>query len=118
MTDAALPQPTSIRDFMAFEEHVRNARARRVAEVPPEWYEGATFYFTNAGPSVIHGDGATIERPASTKMLDVELEVALVIGTAGRDISADDAESHIAGLTIYGDWSARDVQRREMAVGL
>jgi fumarylacetoacetate (FAA) hydrolase len=103
---------------MAFEEHVRNARARRGAEVPPEWYEAPTFYFTNAAPSVIHGDGATIQRPAYTRMLDVELEVALVIGTAGRDIAADDAEAHIAGLTVYGDWSARDVQRREMAVGL
>lgn len=113
-----LARPTSIRDFMAFEEHVRNARARRGAEVPAEWYEGATFYFTNSAPSVVHGDGATIERPAYTQMLDVELEVALVIGRAGRDIAAEDAEAHIAGLTIYGDWSARDVQRREMAVGL
>ena len=111
-------QPTSIRDFMAFEEHVRNARARRGAVVPPEWYEAPTFYFTNSAPSVLHGDGATVPRPAYTRMLDVELEVALVIGAAGRDIAADDAEAHIAGLVIYGDWSARDVQRREMAVGL
>lgn len=113
-----LARPTSIRDFMAFEEHVRNARARRGAEVPAQWYEGPTFYFSNSSPSVVHGDGATIVRPSYTEMLDVELEVALVIGTAGRDIAADDAEAHIAGLTIYGDWSARDVQRREMAVGL
>ena len=118
MASFPFPQPTSIRDFMAFEEHVRNARARRGTEVPPEWYEGPTFYFTNSAPSVVHGDGAMIERPAYTRMLDVELEVALVIGTAGRDIAADDAEAHIAGLAIYGDWSARDVQRREMAVGL
>lgn len=116
--DRYLRAPTSIRDFMAFEEHVRNARARRGAEVPPEWYEAPTFYFTNAAPEVCHGDGARIERPAYTQMLDVELEVALVIGTGGRDIAADDAERHVAGLTIYGDWSARDVQRREMAVGL
>lgn len=117
-TTPSLTQPTSIRDFMAFEEHVRNARARRGAEVPAEWYEAPTFYFTNAAPSVVHGDGAVIARPAYTTMLDVELEVALVIGTPGRDIPADRAEEHIAGLTIYGDWSARDVQRREMAVGL
>ncbi len=103
---------------MAFEEHVRNARARRGADVPAEWYEGPTFYFSNASPSVVHGDGATIVRPSFTRMLDVELEVAVMVGRAGRDIAADDAEQHIAGLTIYGDWSARDVQRREMAVGL
>lgn len=118
MDQSPLRTPTSIRDYMAFEEHVRNARARRGAEVPPEWYEAPTFYFTNAAPDVVHGDGATIERPDYTRMLDVELEVAVVIGTGGRDITADDAEQHIAGLTIYGDWSARDVQRREMAVGL
>ncbi|MCW2973749.1 MAG: fumarylacetoacetase [Thermoleophilia bacterium] len=118
MAQLPLPQPTSIRDFMAFEEHVRNARARRGAEVPPEWYLAPTFYFTNSTPSVVHGDGATIVGPAASRMLDVELEVALVIGVPGRDIAADDAEAHIAGLTIYGDWSARDLQRPEMAVGL
>ncbi|MCB0878335.1 MAG: fumarylacetoacetate hydrolase family protein [Thermoleophilia bacterium] len=118
MAPLTLPRPTSIRDFMAFEEHVRNARARRGAEVPPEWYEAPTFYFTNAGPSALFGDGATVPKPDYTDMLDIELEVAVVIGVAGRDIPADHAGDHVAGLTIYGDWSARDVQRREMAVGL
>jgi fumarylacetoacetate (FAA) hydrolase len=118
MASLQLPRPTSIRDFMAFEEHVRNARARRGAKVPAEWYEGPTFYFTNSAPSALFGDGAVVPRPSCTQMLDVELEVAVVIGVAGRDIPADRAEQHIAGLTIYGDWSARDVQRREMAVGL
>ncbi len=103
---------------MVFEEHVRNARARRGLEVPSEWYEAPTFYFTNSAPSVIRGDGDAIARPAYTTMLDVELEIACVIGVGGRNISAADAEAHIAGYTIYNDWSARDVQRREMAVGL
>jgi fumarylacetoacetate (FAA) hydrolase len=118
MAHPKLSPPTSIRDFMAFEEHVRNARARRGAEVPPEWYEAPTFYFTNSASSVLYGDGDTVPRPSYTRMLDIELEVALAIGASGRDIAADDAEAHIAGLVIYGDWSARDVQRREMAVGL
>jgi fumarylacetoacetate (FAA) hydrolase len=118
MAPIPLPRPTSIRDFMAFEEHVRNARARRGADVPPEWYEAPTFYFSNSSPSVLFGDGDVVPRPSYTQMLDIELEIALVIGVAGRDIPADRAEQHIAGLTIYGDWSARDVQRREMAVGL
>lgn len=118
MTPLPLPTVASIRDFMAFEDHVKNARARRGSKVPREWYEGPTFYFTNSSPSVIFGDEAVITRPAYTKMLDVELELAVIIGTAGVDIAPEDAEDHIAGLTIYGDWSARDVQRREMAVGL
>jgi hypothetical protein len=43
-------RPPSIRDFMAFEEHVVNARRNRPGpprEVPPAWYEIPVFYFTN-----------------------------------------------------------------------
>ncbi len=113
-----LPPLAVIRDFMAFEEHVRNARARRGLEVPAEWYEGPTFYFSNSHPDVVFGNGDTVPRPAYTTRLDIELELACIIGRPGRDIDATDAESHIHGFTIYNDWSARDVQRREMAVGL
>jgi fumarylacetoacetate (FAA) hydrolase len=101
---------------MVFEEHVRNARAKRGAEVPKEWFEGPTFYFSNH--QALYGDGDVVPKPSYTDKLDVELELACVIGTGGRDIAVEHAEQHIAGLTIYGDWSARDVQRREMAVGL
>lgn len=113
-----LPAITSIRDFMVFEEHVRNARSRRGAEVPSEWYEAPTFYFTNAAPSALFGDGEDVVRPSYTTKLDVELELACIIGIGGSNIAAADAEQHILGYTIYNDWSARDVQRREMAVGL
>ncbi|MBC7644938.1 MAG: fumarylacetoacetate hydrolase family protein [Thermoleophilia bacterium] len=113
-----LPHITSIRDFMVFEQHVKNARGRRGLEVPAEWYEGPTFYFTNCAAGVLFPDGIDVPRPSYTSRLDFELELACVIGTGGRNISVDDAEQHIAGFTIYNDWSARDVQRREMAVGL
>lgn len=103
---------------MVFEEHVKNARGRRGLEVPVEWYEGPTFYFTNAAPTAIYADGDDVPRPAYTTRLDVELELACIIGVGGRDIAAAAAEQHIAGFTIFNDWSARDVQRREMAVGL
>ena len=74
MASIPLPRPTSIRDFMAFEEHVRNARARRGADVPPEWYEAPTFYFSNSSPSALFGDGDVVPRPSYTQMLDIELE--------------------------------------------
>jgi fumarylacetoacetate (FAA) hydrolase len=57
-------------------------------------------------------------KPAATNELDFELELACVIGRAGRDIPVAGAESHVAGYTIMNDWSARDVQRQEMSVGL
>lgn len=111
-----LPTITSFRDYMVFEQHVRTARARRGAEVPPEWYEGPTFYFSNV--ATLLGDGDEVRKPGYTERLDFELELGIVIGDGGQDIPVEEAERHIAGLTIINDWSARDVQRREMAVGL
>jgi len=99
-------RPPSIRDFMAFEEHVRNARALRGQEVPPAWYEIPVFYFTN--PGAVYGAGEDIPMPADTQMLDYELELACVIGADGRP----------EGFTIMNDFSARDLQFREMPVGL
>jgi fumarylacetoacetate (FAA) hydrolase len=56
--------------------------------------------------------------PAFTRALDLEHEVAIVIGKDGRNIKAADAHEYIAGFMILNDWSARDIQRTEMAVGL
>ncbi|MGH2915627.1 MAG: fumarylacetoacetate hydrolase family protein [Solirubrobacteraceae bacterium] len=99
-------RPPSIRDFMAFEEHVRNARATRGQQMPEAWYELPVFYFSNTG--AIYSDGDEIHRPADTTMLDYELEIACVIGADGRP----------EGFTIMNDFSARDLQRLEMQVGL
>ncbi|HTU95872.1 MAG TPA: fumarylacetoacetate hydrolase family protein, partial [Solirubrobacteraceae bacterium] len=99
-------RPPSIRDFMAFEEHVRNARALSGRDVPPVWYEIPVFYFTN--PGAVYGDGDDIPMPADTQMLDYELELACVIGADGRP----------EGFTIMNDFSARDLQLKEMQVGL
>jgi fumarylacetoacetate (FAA) hydrolase len=99
-------RPPSIRDFMAFEEHARNASAALGREVPPAWYEIPAFYFTN--PGAVFGDGDEVPKPADTAMLDYELELACVIGEDGRP----------EGFTIMNDFSARDLQGREMSVGL
>jgi fumarylacetoacetate (FAA) hydrolase len=98
--------PPAVRDFMAFEEHVVNARRQRGAEVPDEWYEIPVFYFSN--PAAIYGPGEDVPYPEGTDQLDYELECAAVIG----------AEGQIGGFTVLNDWSARDVQRRETRVGL
>ncbi len=108
--------PKSIRDFYAFEEHVATAHANRGKQVPKEWYEIPVFYFSN--PSPIFGPDEEVAMPSSTQALDYELEVAAIIGKGGRNISADKAGEHIFGYTIFNDWSARDVQRKEMKMGL
>jgi fumarylacetoacetate (FAA) hydrolase len=98
--------PPTVRDFYAFEQHVKTARALRGQEVPPEWYELPVFYFSN--PAAIYGPGDEIPYPPDTQELDYELEVAAVIG----------ANQQIGGFTVMNDWSARDLQRTEMKVGL
>jgi len=113
--------PSSVRDFVAFEEHVEGVTASidGASHVVDEWYEFPTFYFTN--PHSIVATGAEV-RPPRTERLDFELEVGAVIGgvagSDGRDLSPADAAGHIFGYTIFNDWSARDVQAREMKVRL
>jgi fumarylacetoacetate (FAA) hydrolase len=103
---APVLHPPAVRDFMAFEEHVVNARRQRGADVPPEWYETPVFYFSN--PAAMYGPEQDVPYPAGTDELDYELECAGVIGADGQ----------IAGFTVMNDWSARDLQRQEMRVGL
>ena len=113
---APLPRPRTIRDFYAFEAHVRNARARRGLGMIEEWYRFPVFYFSN--PNAVFGPGDEVPGPADTRMLDFELEVAAVLGRSGRNIRAEEAGEYIAGYMIMNDWSARDLQREEMKVGL
>lgn len=115
-----MPAPfpvASLRDFYAFEQHVTTCRAHRGLGMVPQWYEVPVFYFSN--PVAIIGDGDPVHPPRGCQQLDYELELAAVVGTTARDLPADDtAMGCLAGFTIMNDWSARDIQRAEMAVGL
>ncbi len=111
-----LPRPMSLRDFYAFEQHVVTAHRNRGKQVPQEWYQFPVFYFSN--PNAIFGPNETIPYPSYTQALDYELEVACIIGKPGINIPAQQASDYIFGYTIFNDWSARDIQRLEMRVGL
>lgn len=113
---APLGKLASLRDFYAFEQHVKTANANRGRAVPPDWYQIPVFYFCNH--TAVYGPDAVIPYPRGSQALDYELEVACVIGKGGRDITAGAAETHILGYMIFNDWSARDFQRQEMTVGL
>ena len=113
---APVPDPQSFRDFYAFEEHVRAARKLRGLEMHPDWFRIPIFYFSN--PAAIYGHGSEIPYPRKTNELDFELEFAVIIAGAGSDIPSKEANRHIAGYTICNDWSARDLQREEMAMSL
>jgi 2-keto-4-pentenoate hydratase/2-oxohepta-3-ene-1,7-dioic acid hydratase in catechol pathway len=110
--------PPTIRDFSVFEQHlagvIRNTSPE--ASVPTVFYQSPFCYFTN--PHALTGPGDEIAVPPGCERLDLELEVAAVIGSAGRDLSPAQAGDHIAGYTIFNDWSARDLQIAEMRLGL
>jgi 2-keto-4-pentenoate hydratase/2-oxohepta-3-ene-1,7-dioic acid hydratase in catechol pathway len=111
-------QPPTVRDFVAFEEHVEGVRKSidGVGGVVPEWYEAPTFYFTN--PYALVGAHDDVEVPPGSQQLDFELEVAVVVGRDGASLTPQQARGHIFGYTVLNDWSARDLQRREMKVSL
>jgi fumarylacetoacetate (FAA) hydrolase len=111
-----VPNPPTIRDFYAFEQHVAAARRRRNLEMIPEWYQIPTFYFTNT--SELYGHDEPVPYPVGSQELDIELELACVIGREGRDIPVTEAAEYIAGYTIMNDWSARDFQRLDMKLNL
>ncbi|MGZ4619687.1 MAG: fumarylacetoacetate hydrolase family protein [Frankiaceae bacterium] len=112
-----LAAPT-VRDFVAFEEHVEGVAAS-VGDgtgVVPEWYQAPTFYFTN--PYALIGAHDDVPVPPGSQLLDFELEVAVVVGRDGASLSPEQAVDHVFGYTVLNDWSARDLQRREMKVSL
>jgi 2-keto-4-pentenoate hydratase/2-oxohepta-3-ene-1,7-dioic acid hydratase in catechol pathway len=113
---APIPHPPTVRDFYAFEQHVRTARQRRGLEMDPDWYELPVFYFSN--PYAICGPDDDVPIPPGSAELDYELEVAAVIGRGGADLDPEQAQRSIAGYCVMNDWSARDLQRREMKLSM
>ena len=111
-----IPRPPLIRDFMAFEAHLKNIYPKLGRDIPPEWYNLPVYYKGN--PSAVGADGDAIEMPGYATNMDFEFEFAAVIGRGGTNIAREDAHRHIFGYMIYNDFSAREIQQREMSVGL
>jgi 2-keto-4-pentenoate hydratase/2-oxohepta-3-ene-1,7-dioic acid hydratase in catechol pathway len=113
---APLPNPASLRDFFAFEDHVKMGFEKRGEPMPQEWYEIPVYY--KSGHQNIIGSDQDVLWPSFTEKFDYELELAAVISKKGRDIPASKASDYIAGYTVMNDFSARDIQRKEMKVRL
>lgn len=130
-----VPRPESIRDFMVFEQHLINCTRR--FSMPPwlrvldewvdntigrkatlahrmnrPWYQRPIYYKGNR-MSVV-GDGARVVIPRYTKRFDWELEFGIFLCKIGRDIPKEKAGDYIGGYTIFNDFSARDIQGKEM----
>jgi fumarylacetoacetate (FAA) hydrolase len=113
---APVPFPSSCRDGYAFRQHVAAARRNRKADMIAEFDQFPVFYFTNHHS--IKGPGEILCMPDHFDKLDFELECAIVIGKHGRNIRAENADEHIAGLMIMNDFSARRLQLEEMQLNL
>jgi 2-keto-4-pentenoate hydratase/2-oxohepta-3-ene-1,7-dioic acid hydratase in catechol pathway len=129
-----VPRPRSIRDCLVFEKHliqatrtvvrwrspllanldawVEKLRGRPLFSPPKVWYESPVYYKGN--PLSVVGTDTEVHWPSYTEKLDYELEFGIFIGKIGRNITHEEARNHIAGYTIYNDFSARDIQMREM----
>jgi fumarylacetoacetate (FAA) hydrolase len=109
-------QPASLRDFYAFERHVATMWKRRDMPIPEAWFRLPIFYFSNV--SEIRGPGEPVWAPAGSQELDYELEIAALVDTPVKDLSAARGEEAIGGYMLMNDWSARDLQREETTVRL
>jgi 2-keto-4-pentenoate hydratase/2-oxohepta-3-ene-1,7-dioic acid hydratase in catechol pathway len=130
---APVPVPQQMRDFLCFELHYKQARARALKiraatypdpaaaeielaksdefQIPKVWYEQPIYYKGNRF-SVI-GTETDILWPKYTQKLDFELEYGIFISKRGKNISREDARSYIFGYCIFNDMSARDAQYKE-----
>lgn len=122
---APIPRPPRIRDFLCFELHVRQSRANRYLfgmgterldpgkiEIAKVWYERPVYYKGN--PSSVVGHDAEVHWPSYSRIIDYELEIGLVMGRGGKNLSKANALEHVFGYTIFNDFSARDEQYIEM----
>ena len=104
------------RDFYAHEKHVAKGFEKRGEPIPEAWYEIPAYY--KGATSGFVGPEEIIPWPSYTNKLDYELEFGVVIGKDGKNIKAENALDYIFGYTIFNDISARDIQKKEMAVRL
>jgi len=132
-SDVAMLMPMRVgdyTDFYASRDHAINVGAMIRPDSPlmPNWTWLPVGYHGRASSVVV--SGTPVRRPRgqtkvseeappalnATRMLDFELEVGAVIGTAnalGEPVPVDRAMDHVFGFVLLNDWSARDIQRWE-----
>ncbi|HXL37009.1 MAG TPA: fumarylacetoacetate hydrolase family protein [Ktedonobacteraceae bacterium] len=110
--------PPVMRDCLAFEQHLRNtlpalATAMNVEpRIPDVYYEKPIYYKGN--PLTLIGHEQEVSWPDYSRRMDYELELGFVIGRPGKDLTPEQAKAHLFGVTIFNDFSARDIQSIEM----
>jgi 2-keto-4-pentenoate hydratase/2-oxohepta-3-ene-1,7-dioic acid hydratase in catechol pathway len=109
---APVRRPPRIRDYLTYEAHATGAGA----SLPPAFDQMPICYKCNC--DTVIGPEEEILWPAYSDQLDYELELGFFVGRGGRNLSVDEAQKAIAGVTIFNDVSARDIQIAEMSLGI
>ena len=110
--------PPVMRDCLAFEQHLRNtlpglaAAMNAEPRIPDVYYEKPIYYKGN--PLTLIGNEQEVPWPDYSRRMDYELELGFVIGRPGKDLTPEQAKAHLFGVTIFNDFSARDIQSIEM----
>ena len=112
---APVARPRVLRDFLTFEGHMKQAfkALGRTDPVSPLFYQVPAYY--KGDPDTVVGPDASVQVPQDREKFDFELELAMVVGCRGKNITKADAPRYIAGYTIWNDFSARDQQMKEGA---
>ncbi|QZY50628.1 fumarylacetoacetate hydrolase family protein [Leucobacter tenebrionis] len=109
--------PPVIRDGLTFGTHIENYFKNVVHGKPVRAvYERPGFFKGNT--ATVYGHEEEVPYPSISEKLDYELEIGYIIGRPGRNLTPDDALSHVFGITIFNDWSLRDVQALESPIGM
>ncbi|MBT3585706.1 MAG: fumarylacetoacetate hydrolase family protein [Halobacteriovoraceae bacterium] len=114
--DSPLDKINCYRDFYAHEKHVAVGFKKRNEPIPEAWYQIPAYY--KGATTGFIGNQDEVLWPSYTDILDYELELGLVVGRDGYNLNQKEANKHIFGFTILNDISARDIQKKEMAVRL
>ncbi|HEY1777237.1 MAG TPA: fumarylacetoacetate hydrolase family protein [Solirubrobacteraceae bacterium] len=104
--------PPAYRDFMAFEIHFTSAERRNGTPTPPVLYELPVSYMGSV--QAMLGPDQEVAWPAYSHKIDFELELGIVIAKTSRNLKPENALASVLGLTVFNDFSARDIQFEEM----
>jgi len=115
--DRDVPEPRILMDFLGFEKHLIQIRAKRGVQIWPGWYDHAAYYMVDLPPEKLFGPGDEVTIPAFVQAPDYEFEIGCLIGKTALITSDEEALEFFKKscyLTILNDWSARDVQKKDM----
>jgi 2-keto-4-pentenoate hydratase/2-oxohepta-3-ene-1,7-dioic acid hydratase in catechol pathway len=114
---AKVPEPHMLLDFLGFEKHVVQIRDKRGAQIWPGWYDHGAYYIADLPPEKVFATGAEVTIPNCVKAADYEFEIACYVTKSALISCEKEALEFFKNscyLTIMNDWSARDIQKKDI----